>query len=106
MRKLKLHITTSLDSYIAGPNGEIDWLDVEGGLDYGYKGFYGSIDTTLMGNSTYSPTVYRVSLPGKDQLRLHERRALPPDTSHVRFVSGDIAAFVRSLKQEPRISGW
>ena len=34
MRKLKLYIATSLDGYIAGPGGEIDWLDAGGGLDY------------------------------------------------------------------------
>ena len=47
-----LYIATSLDGYIAGPNGEIDWLDVGGDADYGYQEFYASIDTTLMGNST------------------------------------------------------
>jgi dihydrofolate reductase len=26
MRKLKLHVQMSLDSYIAGPNGEMDWM--------------------------------------------------------------------------------
>ena len=27
MRKLTLYIAASLDGYIAGPNGEIDWLE-------------------------------------------------------------------------------
>ncbi len=57
MRKLKLYIATSLDGYIAGLNGEIDWLDVGGDADYGYQEFYDSIDTTLMGNSTYQLTL-------------------------------------------------
>ena len=56
MRKLKLYIAASLDGYIAGPNGEIDWLDAGGDGDYGYQEFYASIDTTLMGNSTYQLT--------------------------------------------------
>ena len=49
MRQLHLYIAASLDGYIAGPNGEIDWLDAGGDLDYGYREFYDSIDTTLMG---------------------------------------------------------
>ena len=67
MRKLKLYIAASLDGYIAGPNGEIDWLDAGGDGDYGYQEFYASIDTTLMGNSTYqlTLTVDEFPYPGK-----------------------------------------
>ena len=50
MRKLKLYIATTSDGYIAGPNGEIDWLDAGGDLDYGYKEFYASIDRSGSGN--------------------------------------------------------
>ena len=47
MRKLVLFIATSLDGYIAGPNGEIDWLFTD--QDYGYSEFYATIDTVVMG---------------------------------------------------------
>ena len=107
MRKLKLYIATSLDGYIAGPGGEIDWLDAGGGLDYGYKELYASIDTTLMGNSTYKFVLTVPRFPYSDKTSyVFTRGALPPDTSNVRFVSGDISAFVRSLKQEPGQDIW
>ncbi len=51
MRKIILFIATSLDGFIAGPRGEIDWLFTD--QDYGYKKFYSSIDTLLMGRKTY-----------------------------------------------------
>ena len=35
VRKLTLYIAASLDGYIAGPNGEIDWLEAGGDADYG-----------------------------------------------------------------------
>ena len=107
MRKLKLFIAMSLDSYIAGPNGEIDGLEVGGGLDYGYKEFYASIDTTLMGNSTYNAILPFPKFPYPEKTNyVFTRGALPPDTCYVRFVSGDIAAFVRSLKEEPGKDIW
>ena len=103
MRKLKLYTATTLDGYIAGPKGEIDWLKAGRGLDYGYKKFYASIDTTLMGNSTYPLTLTVPKFPYPDKTNyVFTRGTPPPDTSHVRFISGDIAAFVRSLKNEPR----
>jgi dihydrofolate reductase len=46
MRKIKLYIASSLDSYIASENGSIDWLFSD--ADYGYTKFYDSIDTILL----------------------------------------------------------
>ncbi len=107
MRKLKLYIATTLDGYIAGPNGEIDWLEAGANLDYGYNNFYTSIDTTLMGNSTYKLTLTVPKFPYSDKINyVFTRGTPPPDTSNVRFVSGDIAAFVRSLKQESGKDIW
>ena len=107
MRKLKLYIATTLDGYIAGPNGEIDWLKAGRDLDYGYKKFYASIDTTLMGNSTYQLTLTVPKFPYPDKTNyVFTRGTPPPDTSHVRFISGDIAGFVRSLKKESGKDIW
>ncbi len=107
MRRLKLYIAASLDGYIAGPNGEIDWLDASGGLDYGYKEFYASIDTTLMGNSTYKQvhTFGEFLYPEKTNYAF-TRSTPPPDTNHVRFVSDDIEGFVRTLKEMPGKDIW
>ena len=107
MRRLKLYIAASLDGYIAGPNGEIDWLDVDGDLDYGYAEFYESIDTTLMGSLTYRVALSVPDFPYPDKTNyVFTRSAPPPDTEHVRFVSGDIAGFVRSLKEQTGGAIW
>ena len=107
MRKLKLYIATSLDGYIAGPNGEIDWLDVGGDQDYGYQEFYASIDTTLMGNSTYPVTLTVDKFPYPDKTNyVFTKGTPPPDTVHVKFASGDIAGFVRTLKQQDGMDIW
>lgn len=49
----------SLDGYIAGPNGELDWLTVF--ENTGYEEFFGSIDALAMGRATYE--VMRESAP-------------------------------------------
>ncbi len=106
-RKLKLYIATSMDGYIAGPNGEIDWLDSAGNLDYGYHDFYSSIDTTVMGNSTYKLTLTVDEFPYADKANyVFTRSAPPPDTANARFVSRDIASFVKSLKGLPGKDIW
>jgi dihydrofolate reductase len=51
MRTVTLYIATSLDGYIAGPNGEIDWLFTD--QDYGYSEFIAGVDTLIMGRKTY-----------------------------------------------------
>ena len=107
IRKLKLYIAMTLDSYIAGPNGEIDWLETAGDHDYGYSEFYSSIDTTLSGNSTYEVTLTASQYPYSDKTNyVFTRSSPPPDTSYVRFISGDIAAFVRDLKEKPGQDIW
>lgn len=42
--KVTLYIAASMDGYIAGPGGEINWLSVvdQPGKDYGYYQFYDS----------------------------------------------------------------
>lgn len=51
MRPLSLFIATSLDGYIASPDGSVDWLFSD--QDYGYTAFYDSVDTVAMGRHTW-----------------------------------------------------
>lgn len=56
MQRLQLYIATSLDGYIATPDGGLDWLENfpnPDQLDYGYADFYANIDTVIMGRATY-----------------------------------------------------
>ena len=107
MRQLQLYIAASLDGYIAGPNGEIDWLDAGGDPDYGYGDFYDSIDTTLMGRATYEITQTVEEFPYPDKANyVFTRNPDLSDTEHVRFISSDIAAFVRQLKEQAGKNIW
>ena len=51
MRKIILQVAVSLDSFIEGPNGEIDWCFTD--QDYCMKDFFKQVDTLFMGRKTY-----------------------------------------------------
>lgn len=48
-------IATSLDGYIARPDGGLDWLKAveRPGEDYGYAGFAATVDALVIGRRTY-----------------------------------------------------
>jgi dihydrofolate reductase len=54
-RRVRLFIAASLDGYIAGPRGGIDWLFHD--QDYGYTEFAASVDTVLMGRKSYEASL-------------------------------------------------
>ena len=61
MKSTKIHISvfiaTSLDGYIARPDGDVSWLDetepIGGGDDAGYGKFFDSIDVLVMGRGSF-----------------------------------------------------
>jgi dihydrofolate reductase len=53
MRKISVYMHVSLDGFVAGPGGEMDWIKVDAELfDYGAK-FIDNADTYLLGRVTY-----------------------------------------------------
>lgn len=53
----KVYLASSLDGFIAKPNGEVDWLDHPNytleGEGFGYNEFMESISALIMGRNTY-----------------------------------------------------
>ena len=54
MRPVKYRVATSLDGFIAGPHGEIDWIRTDPSLDPAAT--YAQFDTALLGRRTYELT--------------------------------------------------
>jgi dihydrofolate reductase len=50
---VSVFIGTSLDGYIARPNGEFDFLPAGGGEPHGYDEFIASVDTLVIGRKTF-----------------------------------------------------
>jgi dihydrofolate reductase len=104
MRKLIMFIATSLDGYIAGPDGEIDWLFSD--QDYGYRDFYARIDTVIMGRKTYDLSLGFDEYPYPETAAyVFSRTPRRPD-SHAQFVADDVGAFVNQLKRQPGRDIW
>lgn len=51
MKKIILDLATTLDGFIEGPNGEIDWCIIDDDMDF--DGFLSSIDTIFYGRVSY-----------------------------------------------------
>lgn len=52
--QVAVFLAVSLDGFIAGPGGALDWLaPYQGGDDYGYAEFAAGIDAIVMGRRTY-----------------------------------------------------
>lgn len=51
MSRIRYHVASSLDGYIAGPEGESDWIVEEPAIDF--SELFGQFDTFVMGRATY-----------------------------------------------------
>jgi dihydrofolate reductase len=100
MRKVILYIASSLDSFIARENGDVDWLFSD--QDYGYYDFLDSIDTTLMGNKTYIQMLsFGDGFHYKDKTNyIFTTNSKHLEADYVKFINVDITAFVKSLKNK------
>lgn len=102
--KIILYIAASLDGFIAGPKGEIDWLFHD--QDYGYTDFLDTVDTILMGRTTYEQVLTFGEFPysGKQCYVFSTTQSQP--TKHVQFYQGDLLTFVRQIKKQSAKHIW
>ena len=92
MTKVLVYIASSLDGYIAREDGSIDWLPEPS--ESGYDVFYKSIDTVIMGKTTYDQVLTFGEYPYKDKKSFVFSRTNQKKDEHVEFVS-DVTKFVK-----------
>lgn len=51
MKRIILNLAVTLDGFIEGPNGEVDWCIMDD--DMNFDGFLNSIDTIFYGRVSY-----------------------------------------------------
>jgi dihydrofolate reductase len=105
MRKVKLSLACSLDQFIAGPDGAIDWIRSD--VDHGMNAFFASVDAALIGRATYD-TARRAGIGFFPFMKNYVfSNSLPPGLNgEVEIISGDAAQFTRTLKLQPGKDIW
>lgn len=116
MRKVIYYVHTSVDGYIAGPNGEFDWPEMGPELSAHSEALNARVDTFLYGRvvwdlmSSYWPTAEQISDHPHDLAFAPVWRAMPKIVVSstlteagwgARLVNDDVAARIAEVKAEP-----
>jgi dihydrofolate reductase len=100
MRRVFYRVAASLDGFIAGPNGEIDWIIPDPTVDF--ASIYASVDTVLLGRRTYELTLQPGAPPWPPDWRIYvcSRTLDAAQQPGVTVVSKDIDSTVAALRAE------
>jgi len=105
-RRLCYQVAMSLDGFIAGPNGEYDWIVMDPSIDFG--ALFKEFDTAVMGRKTYEVLTAQGghgAMPGLDVVVFS--RTLPPAAHRgVRIINDDPHKIVAGLKAKPGRDIW
>jgi dihydrofolate reductase len=104
MRRVRYSVAMSLDGYIAGPNGEADWIIMDPEIDFG--ALMNSFDTILMGRRTFeaAQAYGGGSMPGMTAIVV-SRTLRPEDYPKVKITS-DPGETISKLRSEPGKDIW
>jgi dihydrofolate reductase len=97
LRQLRYSVAASLDGYIAGPNGEFDWIIIDPEIDF--EAMYARFSALVMGRRSYDVFVGTGGAVGRELPTYVYSRHLPEgQRDSVTFVR-DAVSHVRSLKK-------
>ena len=106
MKRLRYQVAVSLDGFIAGPEGEYDWIVGDPSIDFG--ALFKEFDTAVMGRKTHETLTAQGgngTLNGLDVVVFS--RSLAPKTSKgIRVTKDDASKVVAALKKEPGRDIW
>jgi dihydrofolate reductase len=106
MRRIRYAVAMSLDAYIAGPNGESDWIIMDPEIDFGalMRGF----DTVLMGRRTFQAAAAHGgggAMPGMKTVVVSTTMR-PEDHPKVTVVADRVEETLARLRAEPGKDIW
>jgi dihydrofolate reductase len=96
MRQLRYSVASSLDGYIAGPNGEFDWIVADPEIDF--AAMYASFGGLVMGRRSYEVSMSTGGSPEPGLPTYVYSRTLPEGVRNGVTFSRDAVSHVRGLK--------
>jgi dihydrofolate reductase len=97
-RQLRYQVAVSLDGFIAGPNGEYDWIVMDPSIDFG--AMFKEFDTAVMGRKTYEVMTAQGGHGAQPGLEVVVFSKTLPAAEYpgVRILNDDPRKIVRELK--------
>ena len=98
--RASVFVGTSLDGFIARPNGGVDWLQSGSGEEHGYDAFIATVDALVIGRKTYETVLgFDTWFYGEKPVFVLSSRPLAPAPAGavVEHMSGDPAEIVFQL---------
>jgi len=105
MPRIRYSVAMSLDGYIAGPNGEADWIIMDPDIDF--AGLFAQFDTFLLGRRTFE-AMAAAKGPGLSGARtfVFSRSLQPRDHPGVSIVAEVSPATVAPIRAQARKDIW
>jgi dihydrofolate reductase len=106
MSRIRYHVATSLDGYIAGPNGEADWIVMD--PDVNFAEIWAQFDTLLMGRRTYEAASARLgksSMEGR-KVAVVSRTLRSQDHPEITVISELNRDSIQTLRAQSRKDIW
>ena len=106
MRRIRYQVAASLDGYIAGPNGEADWIIMDPDIDF--AALFNQFDTFLMGRGTFDTMVAQqgsAATPGMKTL-VFSRTLQQRDHPDVTIVADGVKEILAALREESGKDIW
>lgn len=106
MRKITINIATSLDGYIEGPQGEIDWCLND--QDYGLTDFSEDCDALFMGRKSYELIAQAgLGFFEDHSIYVFSDTLLPDEHFGIKIIRRtDFVSFVKDFRQQEGKNIW